>query len=166
MRLVWYSPGMNGASRLVGLVLLALCGAAGSARADDRYPTIPDDQDYLCETIGRSPAASVPPGDRTWFRETCTCTEAKVCGRAGSRRYAARLKAGTGESKVQKEAAARVDAWRRSAVLSTERLRQDYRACRAAGTGTGSGCQVQMTALEEGCQLVGLLTWDECLARE
>lgn len=157
---------MRRATPCLGLVLLALGGAAGVARGDDRYPTLPDDQDYLCETIGRSPAASVPPGDRSWFRETCTCTctETRICGRAGSKRYAARLKAGTGESKVQKEAAARVDAWRKSALQSTERLRQDYRACRA--TSTGSGCQAQMTALEEGCQLVGLLTWDECLARE
>jgi hypothetical protein len=155
-------------SRRLGLVLLALSGVAGPARAQDgaqdRYPTIPDDQDYLCETIGRSPAASVPPGDRTWFRENCTCTEARLCGRAGSKRYAARLKAGTGDSKVQKEAAAKVDAWRRSALQSTDRLRQEYRACRA--TSSGTACQSQMTALEEGCQLVGLLTWDECLARE
>lgn len=155
---------MNGSVRRLGLAALALRGVLGLARAEDAYPTIPDDQDYLCETIARSPSASVPPGDRNWFRETCTCSEAKVCGRAGSRRYAARLRAGTGESKVQKEAAARVDAWRRSALQSTARLRQDYRACRV--TGTAAGCQTQMMALEEGCQLVGLLTWDECLDRE
>ena len=155
---------MKRVSRLCGLVLLALCGVSGLARAEDPYPTIPDDQDYLCETIGRSPSASVPPGDRNWFRETCTCTQTRICGRAGSKRYAARLKAVTGESKVQKDAAARVEAWRRSALQSTERLRQDYRACRA--TSTGTGCQVQMSALEEACQLVGLLTWDECLSRE
>lgn len=155
---------MERALRRLGLVLLVLPGLAGPARADDRYPTIPDDQDYLCETIARSPAASVPPGDRTWFRETCTCTETRICGRAGSKRYAARLSAVSGESKMQMEAAGRVEAWRRSAVQSTDRLRQEYRACRA--TGRASECQAQMTALEEGCQLVGLLTWDECLARE
>jgi hypothetical protein len=155
---------MNASVRWLGLVVLALGGASSLARADDTYPTIPDDQDYMCETIARSPAASVPPGDRAWFRQTCTCTESRICGRAGSRRYAARLKAGTGESKVQKEAATKVDAWRRSALQSTERLRQDYRSCRA--TTPGTGCQAQMTALEEGCQLVGLLTWDECLAQE
>ena len=153
---------MRGPAVRPGLIALALCVAPVLARADDPYPTIPDDQDYLCETIARSPGASVPPGDRAWFQQTCTCTEAGVCGRAGSKRYAARVKAGPSEAKAQREAAARVTAWRRSAIQSTDRLRQDYRACRLAGT----NCEAQMVALEEGCRMVGLLTWDECLARD
>ena len=144
------------------LLAVALCAVPVLAPADDSYPTIPDDQDYMCETIARSPSASVPPGDRAWFKQTCTCTEAKVCGRPGSRRYAARLAAGPGDTQVQKEAAARVRAWRSSALQSTERLRQGYRACRAAGT----NCEPQMAALEEACNQVGLVTWDDCLARE
>ena len=79
------------------LLAVALFAVPVLAQADDSYPTIPDDQDYMCETIARSPSASVPPGDRAWFNRTCTCTEAKVCGRAGSRRYAARLQAGPGD---------------------------------------------------------------------
>ncbi len=148
--------------RRLDLLALLLCAAPALAQGDDPYPTIPDDQDYLCETIARSPGASVPPGDRSWFQETCTCTEARICGRAGSKRYAARLKAGPDDARVQREAAARVTAWRRSALQSTEHLRQGYRACRAAGT----NCENQMVALDEACKLVGLLTWEECLARE
>jgi hypothetical protein len=144
------------------LLALALCLAPLLAEADDLYPSIPDDQDHLCETIARSASALVPPRDRDWFKATCTCNEAKICGRAGSRRYAARLKAGPGEARSQKEAAAREQAWRRSALQSTEGLRQVYRACRE----TTRNCETQMSALEEGCRLVGLLTWDECLARE
>ncbi len=144
------------------LLALLLCAAPALAHGDDAYPTIPDDQDYLCETIARAPGASVPSRDRSWFQETCTCTEAKVCGRAGSKRYAARLKAGPDDARAEKEAAARVTAWRRSALQSTEHLRQGYRACRAAGT----SCENQMIALDEACKRVGLLTWDECLASE
>jgi hypothetical protein len=144
------------------LLALALCLAPLCAQADDLYPTVPDDQDHLCETIGRSAPALVPPRDRDWFKATCTCDAAKICGRAGSRRYAARRAAGPGEAQVQKEAAARERAWRRSALQSTEGLRQVYRACRD----TTWNCEAQMSALEEGCRLVGLLTWDECLARE
>ncbi len=153
---------MVGTPVRLGLLALAFCLAPFLARGEDPYPTIPDDQDYLCETIARASGTSVPPGDRAWFQQTCTCTEGGICGRAGSRRYAARVTAGPSEAKTQKEAAARVTAWRRSALQSTERLRQDYRACRRAGT----NCETQMVALEEGCTLVGLLTWDECLARE
>jgi hypothetical protein len=145
------------------LLAVALCAVPALAQADDSYPTIPDDQDYMCETIARSPGASVPPGDRAWFTRTCACTEAKVCGRAGSRRYAARLEAGSGETQAQREATARIRAWRSSAIQSTERLRQGYRACRAAGT---TNCEAQMAALEEACNQVGLTTWDDCLARE
>jgi hypothetical protein len=144
------------------LIALALWVVPGLAPAEDPYPTIPDDQDYLCETIARAGGTAVPPRDRLWFQQTCTCTEAGICGRPGSRRYAARVKAGPGEVQAQKEAAARVTAWRRSALQSTEGLRQAYRACR----GNGTNCEAQMVALEEGCRLVGLLTWDECLARE
>ena len=148
--------------RRTGLLALALSCVPALVQADDSYPSIPDDQDYMCETIARSRATSVPPGDRAWFDRTCTCTEARICGRPGSKRFAARVQAGPAESQVQKEADARVRAWRASALQSTERLRQAYRACRAAGT----GCEAQMAALEEGCNLVGLTTWDDCLARE
>jgi hypothetical protein len=136
------------------LLALALCLAPLLAEADDLYPSIPDDQDHLCETIARSASALVPPRDRDWFKATCSCNEAKICGRAGSRRYAARLAAGPAEAREQ--------AWRRAALQSTEGLRQVYRACRD----TTRNCETQMSALEEGCRLVGLLTWDECLARE
>jgi hypothetical protein len=144
------------------LLLLALCLAPGLARADDTYPTVPDDQDYLCEMIARSSKSLVPPGDRAWFERTCTCSATGICGRAGSKRYAARLRAGPAEQQVQREAAVREQAWRRSAIQTTDGLRRAYRACRSAGT----RCEAQMTALEEGCNLVGLMTWDECLARE
>jgi hypothetical protein len=144
------------------LLALPVCLAPVLVQADDLYPSIPDDQDHLCETIARTASDLVPPRDRAWFQETCTCSETRICGRAGSRRYAARLQAGPGELQAQKEAAARERAWRRSALQSAESLRQVYRACRA----TGTSCQAQMAALEEGCRLVGLLTWDECMARE
>ncbi len=158
----WYPPRMSLSACRTGLVALALSCWPALVQADDGYPTIPDDQDYMCETIARSPGASVPSGDRAWFDRTCTCTQARICGRAGSKRFAARVKAGPEESQVQKEADARLRAWRSSALQSTERLRQAYRACRAAG----SNCEAQMSALEEGCNLVGLTTWDDCLARE
>src|SRR5512136_2674683 len=116
------------------LLALALCVAPFLARGEDIYPTLPDDQDYLCETIARSPAGLVPAPDREWFQRTCTCSETKVCGRAGSKRYAARLRAVPSEVQAQRQADARLRAWRSSALQSTERLRQDYRACRAAGT--------------------------------
>jgi hypothetical protein len=153
---------MRHSERCPCLLALALCLVPVLAQGEDPYPTIPDDQDYLCETIARSGGTAVPPRDRLWFQQTCTCTEAGICGRPGSKRYAARVKAGPSEAQAQREAAARVTAWRRSALQSTERLRQAYRACRAGGT----NCEAQMVALEEGCKLVGLLTWDECLARE
>jgi hypothetical protein len=63
---------------------------------------------------------------------------------------------------AQKEAAARERAWRRSALQSTERLPQEYRACRAVTKESGP----QMVAVDEACKLVGLLTWDECLGKE
>ena len=144
------------------MLLLALSLAPGLARADDTFPTVPDDQDYLCEMIARSSKSLVPPGDRAWFERSCTCTAEGICGRAGSKRYAARLRSGPAEQQLTREAAIREQAWRRSAIQTTEGLRRAYRACRAAA----ANCEVQMTTLEEGCNLVGLLTWDECLARE
>jgi hypothetical protein len=148
--------------RLRWLPVLALCLVPGLARADDTYPTVPDDQDYLCEMIARSSKSLVPPGDRAWFERTCTCSAEGICGRAGSKRYAARMRSGPADQQLKREAAIREQAWRRSAIQATEGLRRAYRACRAAG----NNCEVQMTALEEGCNLVGLVTWDECLARE
>jgi hypothetical protein len=145
-----------------GLLALALCLAPLAAGGEDMYPTIPDDQDYMCETIGRSAGGLVSAPDRAWFQKTCTCSPEKVCGRAGSKRYAARLKAVPSDVQVQKQADARVRAWRASALQATERLRQDYRYCRD----NAKNCENQMVALEEGCKLVGLLTWDECLGRE
>ena len=146
----------------VPVLVLALCLAPGLARADDTFPTAPDDQDYLCEMIARSSKSLVPPGDRAWFERTCTCSAEGICGRAGSKPYAARMWSGPAEQQLKREAAIREQAWRRAAIQTTEGLRRAYRACRAAGT----NCDVQMTALEEGCNLVGLVTWDECLARE
>ena len=153
---------MRSSTHLHGLVTLALLVAPLAARGDDFYPTLPDDQDYLCETIARSPSGMVPAGDRAWFKQTCACSESGVCGRPGSKRYAARLKAAPSDVQAQKEAAARERAWRRSALQSTERLRQEYRACRAVTR----ECEQQMVVLDEACKVVGLLTWDECLAKE
>jgi hypothetical protein len=148
-----------GRSVLLGLLL---CIAPPGLAADDVYPTIPDDQDFLCETIARSAPGLVSAPDRAWFQATCTCSPEKVCGRPGSRRYAARLRAVPSDVKVQKEADARLRTWRSSALQATERLRQEYRYCRD----NGKDCERQMIALDEACQLVGLLTWNECLGRE
>jgi hypothetical protein len=153
---------MTWPARVHVLLALALWLSPARARAEDAYPTIPDDQDYLCQSIAGSAPSLVSPQDRLWFRKTCTCSEAGVCGRPGSKRYAVRVKAVPADVQAQREAAARVSAWRRSALQATERLRQAYRDCRASR----KDCEIQLNALEEGCNLAGLLTWDECMARE
>jgi hypothetical protein len=65
------------------LLLIALLPAIARAWADD--------DDKLCEVIGEAPNISVPPKDRLFFKENCTCMADVGCGKVSSNRWSARV---------------------------------------------------------------------------
>ncbi len=63
-----------------------------------------EDDDKLCEVIGEAPNISVPPKDRLWFKEHCTCAAAVGCGKLGSKRFTQRIDAATQAAAAAKAA--------------------------------------------------------------
>jgi hypothetical protein len=132
------------------------------SHAADAYPSAPDEKDKLCEVIGEAPNLSVPPRDRLWFRENCTCVRGDVgCGALQSARFSSRLEA----AKRRAEAAAtlaelgRWKAKQRTAMIAPERkataaLRAEYWECDADPD--AKSCKVPAAALEDACRTRGL----------
>jgi hypothetical protein len=150
-----------------------------SAQAAD-YPTKPDKMDKLCEVIGESPNPSVPPKDRLWFKENCTCLPITGCGNPGSARLQSRIdatakrlaaeKAAEGkrlaaeraaeEKRLAAEKAAREEQLARihAAWPATSAERRAYRACLSTpGTST---CAEEQNALTAACGRLG--AGEEC----
>jgi len=83
------------------VALAALLLAPASALADE------EQDDKLCEVIGEAPNISVPPKDRLWFKENCSCARPAGCGKLGSMRFSQRLEAAKKAEKAAREGAAR-----------------------------------------------------------
>ena len=101
------------------VALAALLLAPASALADE------EQDDKLCEVIGEAPNISVPPKDRLWFKENCTCAGAAGCGKPGSKRFSQRLDAAKKalEAKKAAEKAAREEAARKKKRKEAEEAR-------------------------------------------
>ncbi len=99
--------------------LAALLLAPTFALADEEH------DDKLCEVIGEAPNLSVPPKDRLWFKENCTCAGAAGCGKPGSKRFSQRLDAAKKalEAKKAAEKAAREEAARKKKRKEAEEAR-------------------------------------------
>ena len=99
--------------------LAALLLAPALALADEEH------DDKLCEVIGEAPNLSVPPKDRLWFKENCTCAGAAGCGKHGSKRLSQRLDAAAKalEAKKDAERAAREEAARKKKRKAAEEAR-------------------------------------------
>jgi hypothetical protein len=93
------------------VALAVALAVALPAQAVD-YPTKPDEMDKLCEVIGEAPNLSIPPKDRLWFKENCTCAGLAGCGNFGSGRFTQRVAAVAAalEAKTKADADARVRA--------------------------------------------------------
>jgi hypothetical protein len=99
------------------LVALALLAMALPVLATD-YPTAPNEMDKLCEVIGEAPNLSVPPKDRLWFKENCTCAGKAGCGNMGSERFGHRLD----KAKAARDAKAKADAAEKAANAERQRV--------------------------------------------
>jgi len=110
-------------------LLLFACRVASAAD----YPTAPDDMDKLCEVIGEAPNLSVPPKDRLWFKENCTCAGKAGCGNISSDRFGQRLAAAKAAREAQeKEAAEAKDAKEKKAAAAKAAREAQQRAAKAA----------------------------------
>jgi hypothetical protein len=111
----------------MGHAILALLAALALPAQTADYPSKPDEMDKLCEVIGEAPNLSIPPKDRLWFKENCTCAGSAGCGNMGSERYGQRLAV----AKAAMDAKAKTDAmWKadEEEFLRAARAERDAKA--------------------------------------
>ena len=104
---------------------ISIVSIAGRVAATD-YPTKPDDMDKLCEVIGEAPNLSVPPKDRLWFKENCSCSTGTGCGHPGSKRYGVRLAAMKKELQAKAAAAEAKEAEAQRRAAAEAAARKDF----------------------------------------
>lgn len=152
-------------------LLLAVFAAAlfSTAVASD-YPMEPDEKDKLCDVIGDTPNIAVPPRDRLWFRENCTCYEGLRCGYLGSAAF--RSLAGRhveaarqAEENRKRAAAEQREAARKRVPLvakgraATVNVRAAFWKC---SNTSGLDCTREIEALEAACKThkLRIRQWD------
>jgi hypothetical protein len=121
----------------------------------DTYPADLENQDKLCEVTGEAPNVSVPPRDRLWFKENCTCLPRVGCGKSGSKRLATRMEV---EKAVAEQR--RVEAQKRGGrvVAARKAVRKERAAfwkCSDDPNGTVD-CLRASEVLEAACKKHGL----------
>lgn len=166
--------------------LLILAGIPWAVVASE-YPTNPEEQDKLCEAIGETPNIAVPPRDRLFMKENCTCAGETGCGKLGSKRFSDRLDAANRAAAEQAARRAKANEAARAATAEARRADQARReavakrkAAAAAGrkrtaekrinyfectAGSAGSCDDLLASLKSACKANGLGN-AECLEKD
>jgi hypothetical protein len=122
---------------LLAAAALVLAACSGPP-ATDGYPADPEEQDKLCEAIGNTPNVAVPPRDRLFLAEHCTCESALSihdgetdCGAKSSARYKTRIESADDVRKKLAEFRAKAKADAAAAEAAADEARRAAAAERA-----------------------------------
>jgi hypothetical protein len=124
--------------------------------AGDDFPTDREEADKFCEAIGETPNVAVPPRERMWFKDNCTCAGELGCGKIGSKRLSARLAAYEAAKEKKQAEAAATAARVGPAREATAGLRAAFWRC--SDSPIAQDCNALADRLEAACKKHGLRT--------
>ncbi len=135
--------------RILAVVLPSMLVATAALAAP---PTDPDKADKLCEEIGSDADTSLPPDERLWFGENCTCREPIGCGLVGSPRWQKRSDAARAKElermEAERQAEQRAGA---EAVKQAQSSCARYVTCLRGNAAKVDACDEQESAFEYDC---------------
>ena len=135
--------------RILAVVLPAVLVATSAAAAP---PTDPEKADELCEDIGASADTSLPPAERLWFGDNCTCREPVGCGMIESARWQKR--SAVARAKMTAEMEAERQAEERAAAAALKLARTScarYVTCLRGNAAKVDACDEQEAEFEYDC---------------